>query len=153
MNGTAAPCRGAARRSVLHRGRSGGFTLIEMMIVVAIVAILAMISLPSYRQYVIRASRDAAQSELIELAGRQEKIFLNASAFSSAVSTNYDGSATGGLGVAGATTRDGRYTLSVTVAGASFTLTATPVAGGGQAGDGNLTLDSEGQRIWGSKTW
>ena len=145
MNGAAWPACGA-------RG-TRGFTLVELVVVIAIVAILAMLALPSYREYVIRSSRDAAKTELIELAGLQEKIFLNSSAFSTSISANYDGSAAGGLGSASAKTRDGRYDLSVTVASASFTLTSTPVAGGSQAGDGDLTLDSEGRRTWGSMAW
>lgn len=138
---------------LMPRTRSRGFTLIEMMITVVIIAILASIALPSYTQYITRSSREAAQSELVELAAIQEKIFLNSNAYSPNVSTAYTGSATGGLGSTTGTTRDTRYILSVAVSGASFTLTATPVAGTTQAGDGNLTINSTGNRTWGSKTW
>jgi hypothetical protein len=44
-------------------------------------------------------------------------------------------------------------TVTVPAGGGSYTLTATPAAGKGQVGDGNLTLDSQGRRTWGSKTW
>lgn len=135
------------------RTRSRGFTLIEVMIVVAMVAILASLALPSYREYIRRSSREAAQSELVELAAIQEKIYLNANAYATSVSTAYNGQATGGLGVPSGLSRDSRYGLSVAVNGASFTLTAAPVAGSTQDGDGNLTIDSQGQRTWGSKTW
>jgi type IV pilus assembly protein PilE len=133
--------------------RLRGFTLIELVVTVAIVAILAAIALPSYRGYVTRGSREAVQSELVELAGVQEKIFLNSNAYTNSVTSGYTGASTGGLGVTTGRSRDTRYTLSATVTGAAFTLTATPVTGSTQASDGNLSIDSQGQRLWGSKTW
>ncbi len=57
------------------RRRSTGFTLIEVMIVVAIVAILAAIVLPSYRSYVIRGRLTEATSKLAGLRGQMEQYF------------------------------------------------------------------------------
>lgn len=139
--------------SLSQRRRRRGFTLIELMIAVALVAILAAVALPSYTEYIKRSSRGAAQSELVELAAVQEKIFLNSNAYASSVTTAYSGSSTGGLGVTTGLSRDTRYSFGTTVDGASFTLTATPVSGSTQAGDGNLSIDAQGQRTWGSKTW
>jgi type IV pilus assembly protein PilE len=131
-----------------------GFTLVEVLITVTVVAILAAIALPSYRDYIRRSSREAAQAELVELSAIQEKIFLNVSAYTSNVSAGYNGNTTGGLGASGGKTRDGKYTLSVAVSGASYTLTATPVTGSTQAGDGDLTINASGSRAWaGSKPW
>jgi len=127
--------------------------LIELVTAVAIFAILMSVAIPSYRSYVVRTSREGAKAELIELAGLEEKIYLNANAYSSKVTEAYTGTATGGLGVTSGTTRDGRYSISVTVDGAAFTLTAAPVSNSIQAGDGNLTIDSAGRRTWGSKVW
>lgn len=133
--------------------RAHGFTLIEMMITVVVIAILAAVALPGYQNYVKRSSREAAQAELVELAGVQEKIYLNSNAYTDKVSAAYNGSSAGGLGASTGKTRDGRYTLTVAVNGASYTITATPVSGSTQAGDGNLTISSDGSRTWGSKTW
>jgi len=53
-----------------------GFTLIEVMVVVVIVAILATIAIPSYRQYVIRGNRTAAQAVMMDIATRQQQYFV-----------------------------------------------------------------------------
>ena len=51
-------------------------------------------------------------------------------------------------------TKDARYALSVTLSGTQFfTLTATPVSGTQQAGDGNISMTSAGARSWNGKSW
>jgi type IV pilus assembly protein PilE len=132
-----------------------GFTLIEMMIVVAIVAILASIALPAYTGHVVRASRVQAQAELLELASLQEKIFLNSNNYSASVTAAYNGTSTGGLGRSSGQTNDGRYTLALDISTPSqtFVLTATPVSGGTQAADGNISVSESGRRLWGSVSW
>ena len=144
----------------IARSRHRGFTLIELLIALAVVAILVRIAFPSYQAYIVRSSRQAAQSELVALADSQEKIFLNSSAYSSSVTGNYTGQSGGGLGVAATSTcstagrsKDCRYTFSVAATATTFTFTATPVTGTSQAADGNLTITEAGKRTWGDKTW
>lgn len=148
----------------MKRARANGFTLMELLVVVAIVGILLAIAVPNYNDYIRRASRSAAQSELLELASIQEKIFLNSSAYAcgsnnplacaNMVTTAYNGGTTGGLGRTSGTTQDGKYTLSVTPGGGTtYTLTATPVTGSTQAGDGNISINEAGRRLRGTAVW
>jgi type IV pilus assembly protein PilE len=134
-----------------------GFTLIEMMIVVAIVAILAAVALPAYTGHVVRAARVQAQAELLELASLQEKIFLNSNGYSASVTAAYNGTSAGGLGRTSGTTNDGRYILALAVGDSTppqtFVLTATPASGGTQVGDGNISVSESGRRLWGSASW
>ena len=139
----------------MKRFDARGFTLVEVMIVVAIVAILAAVALPTYRSYIVRGARVQAQTELLELASLQEKIFLNSNNYTASVTMAYNGTAAGGLGRTSGQTNDGRYDLSldITVPSQTFVLTATPTAGGTQVGDGNISISESGQRLWGSASW
>ena len=129
-----------------------GFTLVELMIVVVIVGILMAVAVPSYGSYRIKSARAAAQTELLQLASLQEKIYLNANAYSLNMTTAYDGNSTGGLGKTSGQTEDGRYALSFkdTPAPAPdhFDIRAIPVAGSAQAGDGCLLIKHNGTRQW-----
>lgn len=139
----------------MRRFNAKGFSLIELMIVVVIVGVLAAVALPNYRNYLIRSARSAVQTELLELASIQEKIFLNSNNYSPNVTTAYNGTSAGGLGRTSGTSKDGKYTLSldITVPSQTFILTATPVAGSSQEGDGNVSISESGQRLWNGAAW
>lgn len=59
------------------RKSARGFTLIEVMIVVAIVAILLAVALPGYQQQVLKTKRSLARGELLGVLARQEQYFIN----------------------------------------------------------------------------
>jgi len=62
-------------RVAMAKRSNRGFTLIEVMIVVAIIGILAAIAYPSYQEYVRRAARADAQSDMLEIAQIAERFF------------------------------------------------------------------------------
>jgi type IV pilus assembly protein PilE len=70
-----------------HPGASAGFSLIELMIVVAIVAILAAIAYPSYQAHVRKSNRAAAEAFLMDIATRQQQYFLDTRSYAGSVST------------------------------------------------------------------
>ena len=150
-----------ASRSVRPRGHStGGFTLIELMIVVTIIAILAAIAYPSYQQYNKRANRSAAAQLMLTIQNREEQYILDARAYTNVLGTSGLNVAHEGYTCTPATTAttctNNFYTVSVTVTGGtppSYSITAVPKAGSYQDGgstpantDGTLTLTSAGNR-------
>jgi len=118
--------------------KRGGFTLIELMITVAVIAILAAIALPSYTQYVIRSKRSAAQAQMMDIANRQQQFLIANRSYA-------DRAALTASGYALPSEVSSNYSYDVTLSTTGvpgFTLTFTPL--GTQAGDGALTLNSEG---------
>jgi len=121
-----------------HKQKTSGFTLIELMITVAIIGILAAVALPSYRSSVLRSARSEGKSALLEAATRQEQFYLDNKTYTATITD---------LGIT-ALTESGNYSVSAaatTNIAINYTLTATPQ--GGQADDtdcANLTLTSNG---------
>ncbi|MCI1049829.1 type IV pilin protein [Stenotrophomonas maltophilia] len=113
-----------------------GFTLIELMIVVAVVAILAAIAYPSYSEHVRKSRRAQAKADLVEYAQLAERFHT--------VNNTYVGFKFPGNADSINSPREGgtaAYTLSMQTAQSTFTFTATAVNAQAKDKCGNLTLN------------
>lgn len=110
---------------------SYGFTLVELMIAVAIVGIISTFAIPSYSNYMIRSRLTEAPPQLLTASAKMERTYLDNRAYT----------------CPGAVT-DTRFTVTCTGDATSFTLTASNLssAGLGSAGDYKFTLNQLGVR-------
>ena len=124
-----------------RRPPAQGFTLIELMITVAIVAILAAVAYPSYTRYITRSNRTAAQGAMLELSNLQQRHLLDARSYAADLAA---------LNWTVPANVQGNYTITTGpktgTALPGFTITATPI-GNQLAGDGacgTLGIDEAG---------
>ncbi len=129
--------------------KRNGFTLIEVMIVVAIVGILAAIAYPSYQEYVLRTGRADGMSKLMEIMQAQERFYSQNQTYTTNLGAG--GLAYNVAANAAVASNEGRYNVTAAACGGGIAncvaLTATTV--GQQANDlkcGNLSLDSRGTK-------
>ncbi|MFN3899032.1 MAG: type IV pilin protein [Alishewanella aestuarii] len=104
------------------KNRQTGFTLIELMVVVAIIAILAGIAFPSYQAYVLRSGRTDARDALLSVSQQLERHYTQNNSYTS-------------FNLASNTSPGGLYSISLTKAASTYTITAAPVSGSRQAKD------------------
>ena len=127
-----------------------GFTILELMIVVAIIGILAGIAWPSYQEYLKRSRRSEAQSLMLNIVNKQQQYMLDARAYTATIGA-------GGLGIAiqnwtcATDCTNNYYTVSVTIPSPqtsppTFTVVGTPKTGSSQVPDGILNFASTGAK-------
>jgi type IV pilus assembly protein PilE len=129
-----------------HRRRGGwkhaGFTLGEVLIVMAIIAILSAVAYPSYISYITRAKRATAEGFMLEVASRQERYLLDNRGYAADIGT---------LGIVIPPTVSGSYTVTTTsprggVTTPSYRVDAAPtgVQATNDASCGTLTIIEAG---------
>lgn len=136
----------------MNKNQQRGITLLELMIVVAIVAMISSFAYPSYMRYVTNSKRTAASSALLQIADRQQQFFMDNKTYANdltdlgfaadpwVIADDGKSSAAGDP--------DSVYTIALSnVAATTYTITAAPLHG--QLRDtkcGSLTLDQAGSR-------
>jgi type IV pilus assembly protein PilE len=125
--------------STVHRSGTRGFTLIEVMITVAIIAILAAVALPSYRSYVLRGQLVDARNLLSSTWSQQEQYYQDNRAY---------GPSSGACGASMPSSGTSKYfNFACSAAAASspqsYTVTAT---GSGSTAGFSFTIDHQGTR-------
>ena len=133
------PRSSPSRSPIAHavvRSRPRGFSVTELVAVVAIIGLLASIALPTYRAHVLRANRADARTALLTLAAAQEKFHLQCNAYAAALDETRDTTCNPASLRFSRSAERGQYTLAVTSAdAAAWTATATAVDGKPQAMD------------------
>jgi type IV pilus assembly protein PilE len=136
--------------SAYRQSRSShrGFTLIEVIVVMTMLAILAAIAIPNYSDYVLRSHRSSAQSFVADVASRQAQFFLDRRTYAATVAA---------LNLTAPPELAARYAFAINVdAGPppGFQVTATPI--GVQVDDrcGALTINQAGAKgAAGTRCW
>jgi type IV pilus assembly protein PilE len=134
------------RASRARRASVQGFTLVELIIAVAVVGILAAAAMPSYQQHVASSRRTDAKSALLGAAQALERFYTERG--------TYVGATLGSTGIYPSASPQGYYTLSIASQDANgFSLSATRA--GVQVGDlcGNYTYDQAGTKGVASATY
>lgn len=132
------------KNSVNRFSMNTGFTLVELMIAVAIAAVLATIALPAMNNHIETARRSEAKTALLELANFMERHYTMNSSY---ITSNGTPPALPFNTVPKDTTSQQTYTLSVQATPQAYTLQALPITTGTQARDkcGTLTLNHTGE--------
>lgn len=117
-----------------------GFTLIELMMTVAIVGILAAVAYPAYTSHIVKSNRAAAKAQMLDVANRQQQFLLANRSYATKAQLIASG-------YSPPSEVTSRYSWdSVPGAGTvpTYVITFTPITGTPQASDGAMTLNSDG---------
>ena len=127
----------------------GGFSLIELMVVIAIVATLFAYAIPNYRQYVLRSHRTEAQNALLHLTSIQERHYANRNRYGTSAEIDL-------TALFPAPTNVNKLFYTITMESTNTTYTITAVAYGKQADDTDcitFTIDNLGEKLPVENCW
>ena len=136
------------------RKKATGFTLVELMVAVAILAIIAVVAVPLYTQYTFSTYRSVLMNDLMICAQAIERTSAATFTYANLADTNGDGAPDGNNDDIATdicnleSVRTGRYDVTVVSDATTYTLTGTAVAGGPAGGQGQVTLNEQGNRTW-----
>lgn len=128
----------------MSRNAHNGFTLIELMITVAVLTILVGIAIPAYQQFIVRGKRSAAQSAMMDIANREQQFLLANRAYADKATLEANGYA-----LAAELRESYTYTVDTAMEGGrpTFLITFTGINGQAQDNSPNpLTLNSSGTK-------
>ncbi|MBS0557184.1 MAG: type IV pilin protein [Proteobacteria bacterium] len=128
----------------MRANKAGGFTLLELMIVVVVIAVLTSLAFYNYSRYGFRSRRVDGQNLLTTIAAAEERYYTNFNQYTSSIT----GVAPGGLGFSTVNSDRGYYSAGVALGAGNLTYTLTATPQGAQATDacGSLTLDNTGAK-------
>lgn len=126
-----------------------GFTLIDLLIAVAIIGILAAIAIPSYEKQAMQSRRTDAKTALLDLASREERLFATNNTYTNDPTQLYGSNATFPLSVPGTGTNDYQISVlmpsgAVPATGTTFLLQAVPINNQALDDCGTYQLDNTG---------
>ncbi|MFC3150400.1 type IV pilin protein [Litoribrevibacter euphylliae] len=124
---------------MLHKNSDKGFSLIELLIVVAIIGVLGFIAYPNYQQFVQDGKRNATKSFMMELASQQSNYLQDNREYAAILAD---------LNVTASEDVTNNYAITISIDGSStipnYLITASPLAASIMSGDGDLTLNHLG---------
>jgi type IV pilus assembly protein PilE len=124
----------------LNKTAQRGFTLIELMIVAAIIAVLAAVAYPSYTRYIVKSNRATAQAQMLEIANRQVQYLAMNKVYATKAQIE-------AAGYTLPSQLTNIYSWDVALGATAVpAYTVTFTATGPQVSDGNLTYNNEGQK-------
>ena len=133
--------------------KSGGFSLIELLIVLAILGILAGISLPLYNNQMVKSRRGDAKQVVLGIATKQSQYLFDARGYTQTIGSGGLNYGATGWNCTSVTTQctNSYYTITVssmsnTATPPTYTIKAAPISTSSQAADGDLTLDNTGAK-------
>ena len=137
--------------------RIRGFTLVELMMVAAILGIIIAIAIPSYTRWALQSRRSDAHRILATIVLLQERRLSECAAYTTTFTGNITDCASGGLGLTSSYSPDKHYEVTITApTTTSYTLSAAPVPGGVQQQDTvcpTITLNSLGLKGPSANCW